>query len=230
MRGITSWILDADDTLWESAGYFREAEGAFVELMMTLGYPEAHIREEVRRRDIQRLEITGYGPGPYMDTLLTILRDRCEAPTAEIHYAFEAIRSALFNHPVEPYPGVEETLSLLAGLGHRLFLYTMGQSEHQLDKLARSGISGLFEGCVVVPRKTPNTLEELMNRFGIAREKVCVVGNSPRSDISPAIHCGVNAIHVNRPGTWEAELQELPPSMLVATVEHISDIPALLSN
>ncbi len=228
MKNITCWVFDADDTLWESAGYFVEAEDRFAALMSTLGFPEEQVRPEIHRRDIERLALTGYGPGPYMDTLSTIMHDLVQSPPESAAIAFHEIGVGLLNHPVEPYPGVIHTLECLAGLGHRLFLYTMGQREHQLDKLEKSGLTSYFEGSIVVPRKTPQTLEALLHEFNIERSAACVVGNSPRSDIAPALHCGVNAILVKRAATWTAEQMELPWNNLVASVDRISDIRVMI--
>jgi putative hydrolase of the HAD superfamily len=226
---IRCWIFDADDTLWESAGFFRAAEDSFVLLMGELGCHEGPVREEVHRRDIERLSITGYGPGPYIDTLRSILHDFAEKPSEDAFLTLERIGDSLKNHPVTLFPGVLSTLESLSGMGHRLILYTMGEKDHQVDKYEKSGLSGLFEDCVVVPRKTPESLEALMDARGLNRVEVCVVGNSPRSDIAPALHCGVNAIYVKRPFTWEAEHGDIPVSRLIATVSHISDIPMLLN-
>lgn len=225
---ITCWVFDADDTLWESAGYFRAAEDAFVDLMKNLGFREDRIRKQVHSRDIERLSVTGYGPGPYIETLRSILVDFVEKPSDDAFSAIERIRDRLTNHPVKLFPGVLPTLEFLAKMGHRLILYTMGEKEHQQDKYERSGLSGLFEDCVVVPRKTPESLEALMESLELNRGEVCVVGNSPRSDIAPALHCGVNAIYVKRPCTWVAENHDIPVTRLVATVSHISNIPVLL--
>ena len=59
LRKSELWIFDADDTLWESALYFRRAEEDFTALMESLGFdPESTIRE-VHRRDIERLVASG---------------------------------------------------------------------------------------------------------------------------------------------------------------------------
>lgn len=229
VNGIKCWVFDADDTLWESAGFFRAAEDSFASLMGGLGHSEGPVREEVHRRDIERLSVTGYGPGPYIETLRSILYDFVEKPSGDALSALERIGDTLYNHPVTPFPGVLSTLRSLSQLGHRLILYTMGEKEHQEDKYKKSGLSGLFEDCVVVPRKTPESLEALLDARGLSRAEVCLVGNSPRSDIAPALHCGVNAIFVKRPCTWIAEHGDIPVSRLLATVSHISDIPMLLN-
>lgn len=228
VRNITCWVFDADDTLWESAGFFRDAEASFVLLMEELGFSEELVREEVHRRDIERLSVTGYGAGPYIETLRTIITDFVERPTEGAFSELESIRDRLFNHPVTPFPGVLPTLQSLADMGHRLILYTMGEKAHQEDKYKRSGLSHLFEDCVVVPRKTPESLEQLLDSLRVNPGEVCIVGNSPRSDIAPALQCGVNAIYVKRPLPWAAEHQDIPVARLLATVSGISDIPVLL--
>ncbi len=75
LRRSELWIFDADDTLWESALYFRRAEEDFVALMQSLGFDPEGIREEVHLKDIERLSVTGYGARPYMDTLSNIARE-----------------------------------------------------------------------------------------------------------------------------------------------------------
>jgi len=227
-KRISCWVFDADDTLWESAGYFRDAEDSFVLLMGDLGFPEDLVRNEVHERDIRRLSETGYGPGPYIETLRSILADFVKHPSDGDFATLDRIRDRLLNHPVTLFPGVLSTLKFLSEKGHRLILYTMGEQDHQEDKYRRSGLSGLFEDCIVVPVKTPESLEAIIDSLELNRGEVCVVGNSPRSDIAPALHCEVNAIYVKRPSTWVAEHVDIPAGMLLATVSHISDIPLLL--
>ena len=218
------WVFDADDTLWESALYFRRTEEAFVGLLERYGADGNTVRNHVHRRDIASLSVTGYGPEPYLSTLMTILLETLEEPDSVVIHAFDAIAADLLNHPVEPFPGVIHTLEKIQRMGHRLILYTMGQENHQMRKINSSGLQGYFEACVVVPRKTPETLRNLFTEYAVQNERACVVGNSPRSDINPALVCGVNAIFVKRPGTWAAEMESIRPSKLVATVHRVSDI------
>lgn len=222
------WFFDADDTLWESAGFFQRAEDQFVSLMASLGWDEDRVRNEIRVRDMGRLPVTGYGPDPYTDTLMTILNDWVSEPPEGALSAMERIRGDLLGHPVEPFPGVPETLGLLRSRGNTLVLYTMGQREHQLCKIRRSGLSGYFKRIFVVPRKTRRALAGLLEKVGVEPANAWVVGNSPRSDINPALACGVNAILVNRPGTWMAEMEPIPDSNLLVTVTRVADIPVAM--
>jgi putative hydrolase of the HAD superfamily len=38
-----------------------------------------------------------------------------------------------------------------------------------------------------------------------------MIGNSPKSDINPALEAGLNAVYVPHPHTWVLEKQEIRP-------------------
>ena len=42
-------------------------------------------------------------------------------------------------------------------------------------------------------------------------EQAWMVGNSPRSDINPALAAGLNAVFVPHPHTWTLERQDIRP-------------------
>ena len=47
---------------------------------------------------------------------------------------------------------------------------------------------------------------------GMARELAWMVGNSPKSDINPALEAGLNAAYVPHSRTWVLEREELRPT------------------
>jgi len=218
------WIFDADDTLWESGLYFRRAEEDFTALMHSLGFDPKEIRSEIHRRDIERLSVTGYGARPYMATLKLILEERTEHITPYMIASLDYIANSLLHHPLVLLPGVLDSLSRLFSAGKRMFVYTMGEEDHQIDKFHRSGISEYFEHCTVVSLKTKETMIELLAAAGVNPAQACMIGNSPRSDINPAIGCGVNAVYLQRPHTWLAEQTEFAEPGLVTTVAGLPDI------
>lgn len=227
LRETELWIFDADDTLWESALYFRRAEEDFIALMESLGFSGDATREEVRRRDIERLSVTGYGARPYMDTLRRILREKSPELSPYIADSLEYISSSLLHHPLVLLPGVIGTIDRMHRAGKQMLVYTMGEDDHQRDKFSRSGIAGFFSDLKVVPVKNEDTMKELLAHCGVEPRKACMIGNSPRSDINPAIGCGVNAIYVKRALTWQAEQTEFAEPGLVTTVASIIEIPPL---
>lgn len=227
VRNSHLWIFDADDTLWESALYFRRAEEDFIALMRSLGHGAEDTRDEVHRMDIQRLSTTGYGARPYMDTLKTIAQERTNRLTPYIIDSLEYISNCLLHHPLVLLPEVFPTLEKMHTAGKRMVLYTMGEEDHQMDKLNRSGIAEFFEHIRVVPSKTEWSMRELLATAGVEPDKACMIGNSPRSDINPATRCGVNAIYLSRELTWQAEQTGFDRPDLVTTVDCISQILSL---
>jgi len=223
-------LIDADDTIWESALYFRRAEEDFVYLMESLGHESSAVLELVHSRDIQRLSQTGYGARPYMDTLEHILAELVADPPSWARRGISAIRSGLLLHPVILLPGVEETIKTLAENGHATIVYTMGEEGHQMDKFSRSGLESVVDGIRVLPEKTPEALGALLDELECEPADCVVIGNSPRSDIRPALRIGVNAVYVHRPGTWVAEHAELPKSSRLIQVGAFNRVPWALRN
>ncbi len=224
LKNTELWIFDADDTLWESALYFRRAEEDFLGLMLSLGFDPETIRNEVHSRDIERLSVTGYGVRPYINTLKSILAEHVTALSSYLNDSIDYISNSLLHHPLVLLPEVISTLEKMNICGKKMLVYTMGEDDHQRDKFNRSGIAGFFSDIVVVPVKNENTMKELLASFGTLPERACMIGNSPRSDINPAIECGVNAIYLKRSITWQAEQTEFAEPELVTTVTSLSEI------
>jgi putative hydrolase of the HAD superfamily len=91
----------------------------------------------------------------------------------------------------------------------RLLLLTKGDCEVQRDKLARSGLAPFFEGVHVVAEKDAGVLRRLVADYGLRPEQVWMVGNSPRSDINPALEAGLGAVYIPRPTTWDVEREAI---------------------
>jgi putative hydrolase of the HAD superfamily len=221
-------LIDADDTIWESALYFRRAEEDFVCLLEALGHDPDEVVSTVHARDIERLEHTGYGALPYMDTLTHVMELLHPDPPGWAVRSLDSIRRTLLGHPVILLPGVAPTLSALAEGGHATFVYTMGERSHQMDKFRRSGLDGTVHGVRVLERKTPEALGRLLEELEGTPANTAVIGNSPRSDIRPALEIGVNAVHVHRPGTWVAEQADIPESDRLRQVSSFHGVPGAL--
>jgi putative hydrolase of the HAD superfamily len=221
------WIFDADDTLWESGLYFRRAEQDFTALMHSLGFDPAEILSEIHIKDLERLSATGYGARPYLAVLRSILEDRFDNPTPYMITGLNDISYSLLHHPLVLLPGVLSSLEVLHGSGRHMVVYTMGELDQQTDKFNRSGIARYFEQCTVVPVKNKDTMKHLLASTETAPSEACMIGNSPRSDINPAIECGVNAFYIERPLTWQAEQMAFARPELVTTVSDLTDVLAL---
>ncbi len=111
-------------------------------------------------------------------------------------------------HPIQLLDGVRETLAYLSPR-HNLYLLTKGDSEEQKLKVERSGIEDYFKQVVIVAEKDVSTYHRIVRQLQIDPQRSWMIGNSPRSDINPALAAGLNAVYIPHPHTWHFEHEEV---------------------
>ena len=104
--------------------------------------------------------------------------------------------------------GVIETLDYLSPR-YSLVLLTKGDVEEQKLKVERSGIEELFRQVVIVQEKDVATYHRVAKELQVVPKQTWMVGNSPRSDINPALAAGLNAVYIPHPHTWRLEHEEV---------------------
>jgi putative hydrolase of the HAD superfamily len=112
--------------------------------------------------------------------------------------------------PMEVIDGVAETLEYLAAR-HDLTLFTKGHPEEQKLKIDRSGLGVWFAHTAIVKEKDAAAYRELVASRGMDPERAWMIGNSPKSDINPALDAGLNAVFVPHAFTWTLEKQDIRP-------------------
>ena len=208
--GRLNLIFDADDTLWDSNIHFLEAEHAFVDLLMRAGiHDRREIRAAMRRHEIRIIESHGYGRRPYVTALHGVV-DEVAPPhdRGELRSEVERIGEQLIERHCELLPGVAATLGELARR-HQLLLFTKGDPGEQLRKLDRSGLRSLFSRVGVPVEKDAGTYRLLIAQAELEPDRTFMIGNSPRSDINPALRAGLSAVYIAHPQTWELEHEEI---------------------
>ena len=116
-------------------------------------------------------------------------------------------------HERDPTPprlldGFPETLAFLARR-HRLILFTKGEPVEQGAKIERSGLVSYFEAVEIAAEKDAANYERVVNRHKIVKQNAWMVGNSPKSDVNPALEAGLNVVFIPHRMTWELEHDEL---------------------
>lgn len=216
-------LIDADDTLWETNALFERTMAAYVELLAPLGYDPQTIRQEVDRTEHRNIQRRGYGTRSFLLTLeevyLKLARPGEQARRGgqvgrrteeKVLEEIRRLSRILLPVPHRVFDGVAATLTYLKPR-HRLFLLTKGNVEEQSAKLAASGLEGFFHGCEIVAEKDASTYNGLVERHGWSRPAVWMVGNSPRSDVNPALAAGLNAVFIPSPVSWDYENEEIRP-------------------
>jgi putative hydrolase of the HAD superfamily len=205
-------ILDADDTLWENELYYEQAIAGFAGLMAAQGFDRLAAQYMAETVDHVRVSLVGYGPLEFARSLLVayerLCRNHARPVVPEVADAVWRIGQVVVEHPIALLDGVAETLPRL-GDRFRLLLLTKGDCEVQQSKLALSGLAPFFEGVHVVAEKDAGVLRRLVADYGLRPEQTWMVGNSPRSDINPALEVGLGAVYIPRPHTWEVEREAI---------------------
>ena len=226
-NGSQTLLIDADDTLWENNIYFERAIARFISFLNH----QTHSPEEVREilNDVERENIVthGYGLHSFAHALVaTFERLSVEPLTPQLHERIHSIAHTIADHPVEILNDVPATLQHLSGR-HHLIMMTKGAIAEQTGKIERSGLKEYFSAVEIVAEKDVATYQSVVSKYELATDTTWMIGNSPKSDINPALAVGMNAVFVPHGNTWILEHDEVaeptPPSRLL-TVEKFSQL------
>jgi len=223
-------IVDADDTLWENSIYYDQCIAAFAELMGAQGFGRKEAERTVETVQRERIPQMGYAPEEFARSLVIAYQRLCKSHDQPIEDAVSdrvwEIGQAVIEHPIVLLDGVAETLARLSGRC-RLLLLTKGDREAQENKLVRSGLGHLFDEVHVVPEKEAEVIRGLLARYELRPEQTWMVGNSPRSDINPALEARIGAIYVPHPNTWKLEQGEIAEPERVIVLNCFRELDAL---
>ena len=227
---ITTIGLDADDTLWHNESIFHLTQQQYFDLLKDFGEPD-HMMARLLEVERRNLALYGYGVKGFtlsmIETAIDLTRGAVPAKTIE---RIMALGRAMLEHPVEPLPGVAETLPVLKAR-YRLIMITKGDLLNQEQKLARSGLGDYFDAIEIVSEKDAGTYRRIATRHGIAVESAVMIGNSLKSDVLPALEAGLWGIHIPYHITWAHERAEPPAdSPRYVKLESITDVPGWLKS
>jgi putative hydrolase of the HAD superfamily len=202
-------LFDADDTLWENNRYFEEAFRDFVLFLNHEHLTHDEIQEVLDTFQRENRHTHGYGSRSFATSLKQTFQHI--AGVADDDPVLEEVQSIglrILSLEMQPISDVETTLTALHP-HHDLIMITKGDPEEQRGKIARSGLVDYFRATIVVTEKTAETYLEAIESHGLKPERSWMIGNSPRSDINPALNAGINAVFIPHERTWHLEVEEL---------------------
>jgi putative hydrolase of the HAD superfamily len=200
VNGRLSLLIDADDTLWENNIYFERAFESFCYFLDHSSLTPSQVREVLNEIELVNARIHGYGSinfGRNLQQAYQHLAER-EIRDQDVRHVL-SLAERILEQPIELIEGVEETLGYLSER-HDLTLFTKGHPDEQRMKVEAER--------------------------GLRRQNTWMIGNSPKSDINPALEAGLNAVLVPHPHTWVLEHQDLrePGDGKLLKVERFADL------
>jgi putative hydrolase of the HAD superfamily len=198
-------LIDADDTLWENNVYFERAIASFISYLNHHEYTPAQVRNALNAVERETILAHGYGLPSFTRSLVTCFERLTAEPLSEEKaQCIRGFARSIAEQDIELLPGVAETLAELA-TRHRLILMTKGDRAEQADKLARSGLAKHFAAVEIVAEKDPATYALVIARHELTPHTSWMIGNSPKSDINPALAAGLHAVFLFHKDTWVLE-------------------------
>jgi putative hydrolase of the HAD superfamily len=205
-------LIDADDTLWENNVYFERAITSFIAYLNHHKYTPAEVRKALNAVERETILAHGYGLSSFTRSLVACFERLSPSPlTDQKRQRIVGFAQSIAEQEIELLPGVAETLANLA-TRHHLILMTKGNRAEQADKLARSGLAPHFAAVEIVAEKDPPTYHQVIARHELAPHTSWMIGNSPRSDINPALAAGLHAVFLFHKDTWVLEHATVDPA------------------
>ena len=211
IHGRQHLIIDADDTLWENNIYFERAFDEFYDFLAHSSMTPAEVRAVLDEIETVNAKIHGYGTESFARNLAQCYRKLAEREVraGDLPQVI-SFAKRIVHHPMELISGVEDTLEYLSAR-HDLTLFTKGNPEEQKLKLDRSGVAIYFGHTAIVKEKNAAAYAALIQERSLDPARAWMIGNSPKSDINPALEVGINAVFVPHQHTWRLEHEEVRP-------------------
>ncbi|MBS1825312.1 MAG: HAD family hydrolase [Acidobacteria bacterium] len=203
-------LIDADDTLWENNIYFERAFHRFCDFLAHSTLNREQVRAALDEIELVNIQLHGYGAANFGRNMVECYHHLVEREIQTRDAEFiTGIAREIMQHPLEIIEQVPETLAYLAGR-HDLLLVTKGNEEEQRNKVEASGLRIYFREIVVLREKDPPAYTKVVREYELDVARSWMIGNSPKSDINPALAAGLHAVYVPHPRTWHLEREPVP--------------------
>ena len=202
-------LIDGDDTLWENNVYFEQAIEAFIDFLAHSSMSRGQVRAALDEVERINVRVHGYGSASFTRNLRQTYERLAEHELRpeDIDHVVQ-LGQRIASQPLQLLPEVAETVGDLASR-HDLMLVTKGHPEEQRLKIDRSGLEPFFTATAVVHEKTEETYRAIVQDRQLDPARTWMIGNSPRSDINPALAAGLNAVFIPHEHTWRLEKEEI---------------------
>jgi putative hydrolase of the HAD superfamily len=205
-------LIDADDTLWENNIYFERAIARFTSFLNHHEFSPEQVRAVLNEVERECIVTHGYGLHSFAHALLRTFEQLGVHPvTDELRAQVNSFTHTIVDHPIEMLPEVRETLEYL-GDRHRLIMMTKGAAAEQAGKIERSGLKQHFTAIEIVAEKDAAAYVGVIGKYDLVAASTWMIGNSPKSDINPALAAGLHAVFVPHGRTWILEHEEINPA------------------
>ncbi|MEJ2054736.1 MAG: HAD family hydrolase [Calditrichaceae bacterium] len=210
MRHIKQIIFDADDTLWENNIYYLKAAKDFFQLLTKYGYNQPEIEIAFDQLEAEVVKKFGYGSINFIYILEELFRRFPVSDTfarSKLNLIIDEFNAHKTKKP-SLFKRVPDTLKNLS-TNYSLYILTKGDFEEQKLKIKNSGLIQYIKEYFILPEKNDNAYAKLLKKSKWQANETCMVGNSPKSDINPALRNDMYAVHIPYKNTWKLDVEPI---------------------
>jgi len=208
-------IFDADDTLWPNNKFYMDAERDLTTIIKEAGHDNQVIKDKFDSVEKKVVATFGYGSNNFIRIMKELYDYFLDGKaTGDTDSRFRKIVQQFEQHPYRTpqfFPDVIETMNILKQ-SYDLYILTKGNYQEQNSKLELSGIDQMVIEYFIPPEKDDAYYKQLLEDKGWNPETTCMVGNSPKSDINPALRQGMYAILIPYEFTWKLDNEAIAVS------------------
>lgn len=210
MRQIKQIIFDADDTLWENNIYYLKAANDFFKLTEEQGISRILAEKAFDELELNVVEELGYGSVNFIFILKELFK-KFEVTGKENEKRLNSIIEEFNSHKLNKpnlFKDVAQTMEQLSNK-YELFILTKGDKNEQESKIQKSGLIQYIINYFILSEKDGLAYTNLLKQNNWKPEETCMVGNSPKSDINPALFNNMYAIHIPYKNTWKVDIEPI---------------------
>jgi putative hydrolase of the HAD superfamily len=222
-NGPCNLLIDADDTLWENNILFERVIAQVQALLRTFSVDAHLFQRQLVEAELEHIPVYGYGTVNFTRSLVRTFERLAPEADPSLIATVRELALGIMRQPPQVIEGVPETLAYLARK-HSLFLVTKGNYDEQMAKIKASGLVGYFREVEILGEKNVSSFLQLLARHRWDASRTWMIGNSPRSDINPALGAGMNAVFVPHPHTWVLEHEDPMRHPSLLEVKRFSDL------
>lgn len=230
----TTVLVDLDGTLIDTEAIYIHTLETFGSLVEGAGFHPLTARRLALAIDHHKA-LSGEGPHRmrFPTSLVDAYREMCRqwrrAPAPAMVRAIEALGATIYSTTAALMPGAEACIHGLIDLGYQPIIYTLGDKAIQDKRITETGLGSAFADRWILRHKDAvvlaGLLQSLRGRGGLPVK--WMIGNSPRTDILPALTCGLRAVWYGQPG-YDYDHAPLPEGAPYLRSHHLAAIPALM--
>ena len=208
--------------------YYLKAIDEFINLITAAGFLHEEVEKVFDEWEIKVVKERGYGSQNFVFILESLFAEFSAKSKELIDRARLKKIITRFNlHPIQPPVLFEDVIGTLEYLSKKysLYLLTKGDYTEQQGKIQRAGVLPYFTDYFIPDEKDDTTYKNLLKEMNWKAENTCMVGNSPKSDINPALRNGMYAVFIPYKETWKLDkepVQSIDGRLVI--LENFSDL------